>query len=334
MKRAASCRLLAAIGIAAVLSGCGGQAAATAVASHTASPALSAVPTIRPAPTPSPSPAPTFPPIDLLATPTPPPPHGALPTDQVDSPAPRRPVPAQSAEWLALKAAGRIALVDGQVIGPPSRRRSAESTPATGVSVPAVAQPRDRLRPLDRRADRLRPRRPAATPTPTRTTGTCANRGPRRRRSTTGSSRTGHPNVTGTEGWFLDPYEAEGRRLAVARALPSSSSGGKRIGTYWSGTDAVNGYTAHGRGYIMYLGMEIQPPGWRSKGIPVYADARGRPLYPTIGAPRTNIQVALNWEASGHHQTRLDRVLVRGRHALRAGSGSGSPGGGDAGRGP
>jgi len=77
-------------------------------------------------------------------------------------------------------------------------------------------------------------------------------------------------------------------------------SGGKRIGTYWSGTDTVNGYTAHGRAYIMYLGMSIQPPGWQSTGIAVYADAKGRPLYPTIGAPRTNIQVALNWEASDH----------------------------------
>jgi hypothetical protein len=78
------------------------------------------------------------------------------------------------------------------------------------------------------------------------------------------------------------------------------SSSGARIGTYWSGSDRLNGYTAHARGYIMYLGMAVAPPGWQSKGIAVYAAANGRPLYPTIGAPRTNIQVALNWEASGH----------------------------------
>jgi len=78
------------------------------------------------------------------------------------------------------------------------------------------------------------------------------------------------------------------------------SSGGARIGTYWSGSDRLNGYTAHARGYIMYLGMAVQPPAGSRRGSPVYADANGRPLYPTIGAPRTNIQVALNWEASGH----------------------------------
>jgi hypothetical protein len=62
----------------------------------------------------------------------------------------------------------------------------------------------------------------------------------------------------------------------------------------------VNGFTAHARGYIMYLSMAMKPPGWISAGMPVYADRAGNALYPTIGAPRTNIQVALNWEASGH----------------------------------
>src|ERR1035437_2424786 len=59
---------------------------------------------------------PAFQSIDVLATPTAPPRKGALPTDQVDSPTPRRPVPIQSAEWLDLKAAGRIAVVDGHVV--------------------------------------------------------------------------------------------------------------------------------------------------------------------------------------------------------------------------
>jgi hypothetical protein len=105
--------------------------------------------------------------------------------------------------------------------------------------------------------------------------------------------------VTGTEGYFVDPYDAEGVAWpAHGPSLPTDASG-NRIGTYWSGSDTVNGYTAHARGYLMYIAMEMQPPGWLSKGQPVYADQSGKPIYPTIGAPRTSIQVALNWEASG-----------------------------------
>lgn len=111
---------------------------------------------------------------------------------------------------------------------------------------------------------------------------------------------TGRPNVTATAGWFLDPYAAEGA------AWPSPGpavavSNGKRVGTYWSGSDAVSGFTAHGRGFILYMAMEAQPPTWQSAGIAVFADADGQPLYPTRGASRQNIQTGLNWEISGHN---------------------------------
>jgi hypothetical protein len=108
----------------------------------------------------------------------------------------------------------------------------------------------------------------------------------------------GHPNVTGTAGYFIDPYKAEG----VAWPSPGPDlpmSGEEMLGTYWTGEDHVNGYTAYARGYQLYLGMKMQPPGWKSTGMAVFA-INGKPIYRTFGAPRTNVQVALNWEASGH----------------------------------
>jgi hypothetical protein len=241
---------------------------------------------------------PTFQPVDLLATPTPPPSSGALPTDQVDSPAPRRPVPVQSAEWLALKASGRIALVDGHVAVLDAAADPMVS-PSTGQPVPAkrtleTSYARWIIEPIASGKDAR------GYSYSNKNYWNLCEPGATAAALYYWQQLTGHPDVTGMAGWFLDPYADEG----VAWPSPGPQvvvSGGKRIGTYWSGTDTVNGYTAHGRGYIMYLGMSIQPPGWQARGIPVYADAKGRPLYPTIGAPRTNIQVALNWEASDHN---------------------------------
>jgi hypothetical protein len=109
---------------------------------------------------------------------------------------------------------------------------------------------------------------------------------------------TGRPDVTGTAGYFLDPYAAEGA------AWPSPGptvavSGGQAIGTYWSGADTVSGFTAHGRGFLMYMAMQSQPATWQSPGIAVFSDGSGQPFYPTRGASRTNIQTGLNWEISG-----------------------------------
>jgi len=72
------------------------------------------------------------------------------------------------------------------------------------------------------------------------------------------------------------------------------------LGTYWSGSVNVSGFTAHGRGYLMHLAMAVAPAGWISPGIAIFVDSRGKALYPTKGTPPRNIQAALNWEASGH----------------------------------
>ena len=273
--------------------------ARVAEVSPTPGPTETAAQTVTPAPTRTPTPAgPTFQPVDVFATPSAPPLHGALPTDQVDSPAPRRPVLAQSGEWLRLKAAGRIALVGGQVVVL-GAGVDPLLNPSTGLAVPAARSldttyARWIVEPLgygfDARGNSF---------TDQNLWNLCEAGA-----TTTAlyywQGLTGRPDVTGTAGYFLDPYAAEGVAWPSPGPTVARSSSGARIGTYWSGTDTVNAYAAHARGYIMYIGMAMQPPGWQSAGEAVYADASGKPLYPTIGAPRTNIQVALNWEASGH----------------------------------
>jgi hypothetical protein len=262
-----------------------------------ATPTATATPTLTASATPAPA-GPTFQPVDVFATPTPPPAKGALPTDQVDSPAPRRPVPAQSVDWLRLKAAGRIALVGGKVVV-----LDAAADPlvnqATGSRVPAAHTlatdyARWIIEPLGYGTDAK------GNHFTNENYWNLCEAGATTAALYYWQQLTGHPNVTGMAGYILDPYAAEGVAWPSPGPTVVRGTNGALIGTYWSGSDSVNGFTAHGRGYMMYIGMTMQPPGWQSTGQAVYADSNGRPLYPTIGAPRTGIQVALNWEASGN----------------------------------
>lgn len=250
-----------------------------------------------------------FQPIDMFATPGPPSPRPSRAssgptyhsTDVPFHPSSARPIPTQSFDWLTLKAAGRVALVDGRtvVLGPTV---DPLLMPATGQPVPAAHT-------LDLSWTRwiVEPPGYGTDEKGTRYTDTsfwnmC---GP-------GSSAvtlyywqqlTGHPDVTGTAGWFLDPYAAEGAPWP-SPGPAVAVSGGKPLGTYWSGSDSVSGFAAHGRGFVMYMAMQSQPPTWSATGVSVWADDRGAPYYPTRGASLEGIQTGVNWEVSGRDPSR------------------------------
>ncbi len=249
-------------------------------------------------PTADPSPGPTFDPINLFATPSPPPANGAQPTDPAFTVDLRRPLPTQSSDWLNLKSVGRMSLIQGKVVTL-DPNVDPMTNPYTGAALPSAFT-------LDTTWTRW-----IVEPT-----GSGSDEKGNRYSDTSywnlcgpGASTvalyywqqlTGFPNVTGTAGYFLDPYAGEG----VAWPSPGpavATSGSTRIGTYWSGTDRVSGFTANGRGFIMHMAMEAQPPGWKSAGIAVFASSDGSALYPTRGAPRTNIMTGLNWEVSNHN---------------------------------
>jgi hypothetical protein len=285
----------------AVLAGCGAQAVAGDPTPSVDPTATAAAATASPtaSPTPSPTPAPTFQPVDVWATPTPVPSKGALPTDQNEVPAPRRPIPAQSAEWLAIKAAGRLALVDGQ---PTVLLPDADPLimPRTGQPVPAARildtdYARWIIEPMGRGRDVMDHFYEDANFWNFCEVGA----------STVAlyywQQLNGYPDVTGTEGYFVDPYDAEGVAWPSPGPTLPMTEEGEMLGMYWSGADKINGYTAYARGYQAYLGMEMQPPGWKSTGMAVFA-INGKAIYRTFGASRANVQVALNWEASGHER--------------------------------
>jgi hypothetical protein len=109
----------------------------------------------------------------------------------------------------------------------------------------------------------------------------------------------GHPNVTGTAGYFLDPYAAEG--VAWPNRGPQIAvKDGIRMGTYWSGSDTVSGFEAHGRGFEFYLAMKAQLPTWTATGYSLWA-MDGKALYPSFGTPPANTIAGLNWEISGYN---------------------------------
>jgi hypothetical protein len=249
-----------------------------------------------------------FVPIDMFSTPAPPTPAPSRrsgptyhSTDAPFHPSSARPIPTQSFDWLTLKAAGRVALVDGRtvVLGPTV---DPLLMPATGQPVPAAHT-------LDLSWTRwiVEPPGYGTDEKGTRYTDTsfwnlC---GPGSGAVTLyyWQQLTGHPDVTGTAGWFLDPYAAEGAPWP-SPGPAVAASGGKPLGTYWSGSDSVSGFAAHGRGFVMYMAMQSQPPTWRATGISVWADDRGAPYYPTRGASLESIQTGVNWEVSGRDPSR------------------------------
>jgi hypothetical protein len=277
----------------------------TAVASRTASapPKASPAASASPRPTPAPTAAPTVPAfyaLDVLAAPTPGPGQAGSATGEFDFSFvdDRRPLAEQSVDWLSLKASGRVNLQGGRI-----GLLDAGSNPLVGTSGARVASART----LDVGWTRwvIEPPGSGSDAKGNRYTDqnywNLCGPGTMTVALYYWQQLTGRPNVTGTAGYFLDPYEAEGVAWPAAGptfVVPAGTT--QPLGTYWSGTDTASGYRANGRGYLMHLAVAAQPPGWASSGIDVFSDQRGHPLYPTRGASPRSILMAINWEVSGH----------------------------------
>jgi hypothetical protein len=242
----------------------------------------------------------TFYNLDVLAAPTPGPGQAGSATGEFDFSFvdDRRPLARQSADWLALKASGRIELQAGKI-----GLLDAGSNPLTtssGALLPGarmldVGWTRWVIEPpgsgVDAKGNRYADLSYWNLCGPGTMTVALYY----------WQQLTGRPNVTGTAGYFLDPYAAEAVAWPAAGpsyVIPAGTT--QPLGSYWSGTDTASGYRANGRGYLMYLAMAAQPPGWASTGIDVFSDQRGHPLYPTRGASPRSILMAINWEVSGH----------------------------------
>jgi len=282
-----------------------GSAGESAIATSTDPAALaSLIATSSPTATPPATAMPTqagsgFQPIDMFAVAVP----GSVThpdfhaTEAPFHPSDARPIPSQPNDWLMTKAYGRVALIGGQIVYLAATMNPLV-IPATGKAVPAattldVSWTRWIVEPPGRGSDEK-----GHVYTDKSFWNFC---GPGSATVTLyyWQRLTGHPNVTGTAGYFLDPYAAEG----VAWPSPGPSlptSGGKLLGTYWSGSDTVSGFTAHARGFVMYMATKSQPPTWTATGISVWADDTGQAYYPTRGASLDDIQAGLNWEISGH----------------------------------
>jgi len=215
-------------------------------------------------------------------------------------PSPARPIPSQSVEWLTAKSFGRVALVGGKTVlldpAVDPLRMPGTGVPVANARTLNVTWTRWIVEPPGRGADEK-----GNVYKDTSFWNLC---GPGSATVTLyyWQKLTGQPNVTGTRGYFLDPYAAEGVGWPSAGpAIPTSN--GKRLGTYWSGSDTVSGFTAHARGFVMYMAIKSQPPTWKATGIAVWADDSGHAYYPTRGASREDIQTGLNWEISGRNAT-------------------------------
>jgi hypothetical protein len=248
----------------------------------------------------------TFQPINMFATRPPATPTPAGQTAIPDTPGDPifghdngRQTPSQLPGWLELKAYGRIALSKGQVGVLPDGAWPLND-PVTGKAVPEkrtldLTWTRWIVEPLGKGTDQKGNRYVDLS-----YWNLC---GPGSATVTLyyWQQLTGHPNVTGTAGYFLDPYVASGSRWPNPGPIFIGPNGkSQRIGTYWSGSDRVNGFRAHSRGFLMYIAMQVKPGGWTTPGIDIMVDAENRPRYPLLGAPPQDIETALNWEASNH----------------------------------
>jgi hypothetical protein len=214
-------------------------------------------------------------------------------------PSDARPIPSQATDWMTAKSLGRVALVNGKIVllDPAVNPMVIQ---ATGKYVPAartldVSWTRWIVEPPGRGSDEK------GTSYVDRSFWNLCGPGSATVTLYYWQQLIGHPNVTGTAGYFLDPYGAEGVSWPSPGPAIAVSSSGKRLGTYWSGSDRVSGFTAHARGFLMYMATKSQPPTWGATGIAVWADDSGHAYYPTRGASREDIQTGLNWEISGHN---------------------------------
>ena len=301
-----------AIAVLVAIGGCGVPAGGTAFSGTSGqsadpgSPAPSAIASLLAAGSTSPAtPASTptqvrsgFQPIDMFAVPGPPTHPEFHATEAPFHPSDARPIPSQPNDWLTVKAYGRVALVDGKtvVLDPAANPLLVQATgqPVPSARTLAVTWTRWIVEPPGRGTDEK-----GHTYTDKSFWNFC---GPGSATVTLyyWQQLTGHPNVTGTSGYFLDPYAAEGVSWpSPGPALPVS--GNNLIGTYWSVSDTVSGFTAHARGFVMYMATKSQPPTWTATGIAVWADDTGHAYYPTRGSSLGDIQTGLNWEVSGRN---------------------------------
>jgi hypothetical protein len=283
----AAAAIVALIGVV-VLSGGGPGSAATASPRFASDPIAVATASATPVPvTPDPTIAlptnPPFPPINVFLRP-----------DHWNDP--RRPSLQPTLDWLTLKASGRISLVDGRVITLPASWDPMVSN-STGMLISdKTVLDTSWTRWMIEVSGSGRDER-GNWFTDKNYWEFCGD-GAMTVALYYWQQLTGHPDVTGTAGYFLDPYAAEG--VPWPKNGPEvADKGGVRVGTYWSGSDTVNRYTAHGRGFEFYLAMAAQPPTWQSTGYALFA-MDGKPLYPAFGTPPANVEAGLNWEASGH----------------------------------
>ncbi|HEX7490680.1 MAG TPA: hypothetical protein VF337_03135 [Candidatus Limnocylindrales bacterium] len=208
-----------------------------------------------------------------------------------------RPTPVQSDGWLAEKGAGLVALVGGQFTVLPAGSDPFVN-PSTGLRVPEktlldVSWTRWIIEVPGSGYDEM------GNYFSNRSYWQFCGNGAMTVTLWYWQQLVGHPNVTGTKGYFLDPYASEG----VAWPSPGPQIAvlnGTRMGTYWSGSDTVSGFEAHGRGFEFYLAMKAQPPTWTATGYSLWA-LDGKPLYPSFGTPPANTIAGLNWEISGYN---------------------------------